>query len=78
MDGMSAQEAFDYVGRLLEERYRRWEAAEARVPRWEHPTDMHVAKYIEGIKAVVRANLYWRYDALPLLQHPPYYRLTLG
>ncbi|KFH47455.1 Presilphiperfolan-8-beta-ol synthase-like protein [Hapsidospora chrysogenum ATCC 11550] len=71
MDGMSAQEAFDYVGRLLEERYRRWEAAEARVPHWEYPTNMHVAKYIEGIKAVVRANLYWSFRTKRYLGRDP-------
>lgn len=60
MDGMTAQEAFQYVGGLLEDRYRRWEAAESHVPLWGDETDEQVAQYIEGIKSVVRANLYWR------------------
>lgn len=60
MNGMTAQQAFDYVGKLLDDRYRRWEAAEARIPRWGYPTDVQVEKYVEGIKSVVRANLYWR------------------
>lgn len=61
MDGMTAQEAFYHVGSLLEGRYRRWDIAEAKVPKWGDETiDLQVAKYIEGIKSVVRANLYWR------------------
>lgn len=59
-NGMSAQKAFDTVGRLLEDRYRRWGEAEASVPRWGLETDREVRMYIEGIKCVVRANLNWR------------------
>lgn len=57
---MSAQQAFDNVGRLLEEQFKRWDIAEASVPSWGEPIDSQVKKYIDGIKAVVRANLYWR------------------
>lgn len=57
---MSAQQAFDTIGRLLEEQFKRWDIAEASVPSWGEPIDSQVKKYIDGIKAVVRANLYWR------------------
>lgn len=57
---MSAQEAFDAAGELLESRYIRWEKAERSVPSWGAKIDKQVRRYIDGIKAVVKANLYWR------------------
>lgn len=60
LNGLSAQEAFDKVGKLLEDRYWRWDRAEASVPSWGEEADVQVRKYIEGIKCVVRANLNWR------------------
>ncbi|UKZ74540.1 hypothetical protein TrVFT333_002210 [Trichoderma virens FT-333] len=60
LNGMSAQQAFDKVGRLLENRYQRWDRAEASVPSWGEEADIQVRKYIEGIKCVVKANLNWR------------------
>ena len=59
--GLSAQQAFNAVGELLESRYRGWEVVEARVPSWGEAVDGEVEKYIDGIKAVVQANLTWRY-----------------
>lgn len=58
--GMSAQEAFDTAGKLLEERYQRWEEVESSVPRWCAEIDAQVQRYIDGIKSVVKANLNWR------------------
>ena len=60
MNGMSAQQAFDVVGRLLEGRFRRWDELEKQVPTWENLFDDHVRRYIEGIKCVVQANISWR------------------
>lgn len=59
-NGMSAQKAFNTVGRLLERRYERWDKAEASLPSWGREADVEVRKYIEGIKCVVKANLNWR------------------
>lgn len=64
MNGMPAQEAFDMVGELLQERYRRWDVVEGEVRSWGQEVDAQVARYIEGIKCVVKANLYWRYSTL--------------
>lgn len=64
VNGMPAQEAFDMVGELLQERYLRWDVVEARVRSWGEEVDIQVARYIEGIKCVVKANLYWRYSTL--------------
>ncbi|KAL7928555.1 isoprenoid synthase domain-containing protein [Trichoderma chlorosporum] len=60
LNGMSAQGAFDKVGKLLESRYQRWDRAEASIPSWGEEADIQVRKYIEGIKCVVSANLNWR------------------
>lgn len=64
MNGMPAQEAFDMVGELLQERYRRWDVVEGKVHSWGEEVDAEVARYIEAIKCVVKANLYWRYGTL--------------
>lgn len=64
MDGMPAQEAFDMVDELLRERYRRWDIVEGGVRSWGEEVDAQVARYIEAIKCVVKANLYWRYSTL--------------
>jgi hypothetical protein len=61
MRGLSAQEAFDYIGGMLGSRYERWEKAVREVPRWGNDVvDEHVVKYIRGVADAVRANLNWR------------------
>lgn len=67
--GLSAQQAFDTVGKLLEDCYRRWEVVEASVPRWGAEVDAEVQRYIDGIKAVVKANLNWRQVLFPIKGH---------
>ncbi|PNP58285.1 hypothetical protein THARTR1_01800 [Trichoderma harzianum] len=63
LSGLSAQKAFDKVGKLLENRYQRWDRAEASVPSWGEEADVQVQRYIEGIKCVVRANLNWSFKS---------------
>ncbi|KAI0397527.1 isoprenoid synthase domain-containing protein [Xylariaceae sp. FL0594] len=59
--GLSAQEAFDYVGGMLDSRFERWERAVAQVPSWGNDVvDEHVRMYIDGVANTVRANLNWR------------------
>ena len=60
LKGMTAQEAFDQVGSLLQDRYQRWDVLETYIPSWGEVVDPEVEKYISGIKTVVRANLHWR------------------
>lgn len=60
LHGLSAQQAFDMVGKLLENCHRRWEEVEASVPSWRPEVDVEVQRYIDGIKSVVQANLNWR------------------
>ena len=58
--GMSAQEAIDHLGSLLDERYARWEVVVNGIPSWGEKVDGEVEKYIMGMKNVVRGTLYWR------------------
>ncbi|KAL7894231.1 isoprenoid synthase domain-containing protein [Trichoderma sp. SZMC 28014] len=76
-NGMSPQKAFNTVGKLLEQRYRRWDEAEASVPSWGKETDVQVRKYIEGIKCVVKANLNWSFKSERYLgSNPAHVRVT--
>ncbi|KAI0432415.1 isoprenoid synthase domain-containing protein [Xylaria sp. FL1042] len=61
--GLTAQEAFDYVGNMLNSRYERWEKAVGEVPCWGEEIDRDVKTYIRGISDVVRANLYWSFKS---------------
>ncbi|KAI0520880.1 isoprenoid synthase domain-containing protein [Xylaria bambusicola] len=61
MRGLGAQEAFDYVGTMLESRYERWERAIVAIPDWGEEVNKHVRSYVKGIADVVRANLYWSF-----------------
>lgn len=61
MNGFGPQEAFDYVGGMLNGRHRQWEDALKCVPSWGAEIDRDVARYIQGISNVAKANLYWRY-----------------
>ncbi|KAJ8120501.1 hypothetical protein ONZ43_g2806 [Nemania bipapillata] len=60
MSGLGAQEAFDYIGDMLDSRYERWEKAVSEVPDWGEDVNKDVKRYIQGVADVVRANLYWR------------------
>ncbi|TGJ78355.1 hypothetical protein E0Z10_g10414 [Xylaria hypoxylon] len=60
MSGLRAQEAFDYVGNMLNSRYERWEKAVGVIPNWGEDINKHVEKYVRGVADVVRGNLYWR------------------
>jgi hypothetical protein len=54
------QVAFDNVGKLLDDLYRRWYLALARLPSWGERVDAGVQQYIGSVRAVVLANLNWR------------------
>lgn len=64
--GQSAQEAFDTVGALLENRYSQWDQAINCLPSWGTEVDLQVQRYVEGIQNIVQANISWRYVALPI------------
>lgn len=58
--GHSAQEAFDTLGSLLEQRYIQWDQAIHDLPSWGADVDGEVRRYIDGIQNVVQANISWR------------------
>lgn len=59
LQGMSAQEAFDYLGQMLETRLASFEELATSLPRWDNATMAAVDAYVEGVRNSVRANLYW-------------------
>ncbi|KAI1827715.1 isoprenoid synthase domain-containing protein [Xylaria intraflava] len=63
MGGLGPQEAFSYIGAMLDGRYKRWEKAISEVPNWDDEIDKHVGKYIRGVADVVRANLNWSFKS---------------
>jgi hypothetical protein len=60
LNGMSAQEAFDEVGRLLTSHFQRWDHVESMFLRSKHANNKAVVRYVDGIKSVVQANISWR------------------
>ncbi|CEI39940.1 unnamed protein product [Fusarium venenatum] len=63
MAGQSAQEAFDTVGALLEERHQEWQTVIAELPSWGPEIDAQVTRYVEGIRNVVQANVTWSFQS---------------
>ena len=63
MHGMSAQEAFDEIGELIVVRHQRLEGMVAQLPSWGALVNLEVVRYVEGIKDVVKANLYWSFKS---------------
>jgi Terpene synthase family 2, C-terminal metal binding len=49
MKGMSAQEAHDYIGELIKEKYQEWHTARARIPIMGEAMDFEVGRYIQGM-----------------------------
>lgn len=63
MHGMSAQEAFDHIGGLITVRHQRLETTIAQLPSWGAVVDREVLRYVQAIKDVVKANLYWTFKS---------------
>ena len=60
VNGMPAQQAFDRVNQMLQDRYRDWYLVLADLPQWGEKIDAQVQKYIQGVQDIVLANLHWR------------------
>jgi hypothetical protein len=56
--GMSAQEAFDHLGNLLEGRLEGFDEISGALPHWDYPTAAAVDAYVEGVRNAVQVNLY--------------------
>ncbi|KAL5042244.1 hypothetical protein BDW71DRAFT_200728 [Aspergillus fruticulosus] len=59
--GLKAQSAFDRVSAMLNDRYRDWYLALSELPSWGEAIDAQVQEYVEGVRAVARANLGWSF-----------------
>ncbi|KAM4058735.1 terpene synthase metal binding domain-containing protein [Hirsutella rhossiliensis] len=57
INGLSAQQAFEMVGTMLDGRIARWDESLSRLPSWGSQVDPQVEEYIEAIRNLVRANL---------------------
>ncbi|KAK2605505.1 hypothetical protein N8I77_008338 [Diaporthe amygdali] len=61
MNGLSAQEAFDEIASMVDERYIAWYENVKAVPSWGKEIDNDVQQYIQGIRNIVQANLSWSF-----------------
>ncbi|TRX95932.1 hypothetical protein FHL15_003074 [Xylaria flabelliformis] len=57
MSGLGPQEAFDYIGKMLDSRYERWEKAVETVPNWGESVNQQVDR-----EHFVHANKNLRYE----------------
>lgn len=57
--GKTAQEAVDLVGLDIEQLSSLLERAIEQVSRWESPWQRESMRYVQGVRDVIKANLYW-------------------
>lgn len=58
MRGMSAQEAHNYIGKLIKEKCQEWFMARARVPIMGEAHDSEVERYIQGVVHCTLASVH--------------------
>ncbi|KAF7913584.1 hypothetical protein EAE99_010610 [Botrytis elliptica] len=61
-DNLSAQQAVDKIGDMVNECYRRWYLALAALPSYGEKIDYEVMKFVEICRAVAQGNLYWSFQ----------------
>lgn len=61
--GMTAQDAINHIGQLIEARHRQMDFMVSQLPSWTPLIDKEIRKYVQGIKNVVKANLYWSFES---------------
>lgn len=59
-DHLTIQQAFDRIGDMTNECYRRWYLALADLPSYGEKIDREVMKFVEICRAMAQGNLYWR------------------
>jgi hypothetical protein len=57
--GKTVQEAVDLVGIDIERRSLLLERTIEQVSRWEYPCQRESMRYVQGVRDVIKANLYW-------------------
>jgi hypothetical protein len=58
--GMSAQDAFDYVGGHVRHLYMEWSLNQDALPSWGKDVDADVQEFLDGIVNCALGNLHWR------------------
>ncbi|KAJ0384217.1 hypothetical protein COL922a_008854 [Colletotrichum nupharicola] len=58
--GYSTQAAVDKIGDMIDECYKRWYGAMARMPLWGEKIDREVLRYLDGCRNIALGNLHWR------------------
>ncbi len=56
---LSIQQAMDYAGELVINRYADFELIRPELPSWGTEIDDQVQKYVEGLTAGISANAFW-------------------
>lgn len=59
VSGKTAQEAIDLVGAELERKLSLFECTIEGISRWKSPRQCEIMRYVQGVKDVIKANLYW-------------------
>ena len=62
-DGRTAQEAVDLVGADIARRSWLLEQAVEKVSSWKTPWQRESMRYVQGVKDVIKANLYWSFHS---------------
>jgi hypothetical protein len=62
-EGRTAQEAVDLVGADIERKCLRLERAIGEVSAWKSPWQYESLRYVQGVKDVIKANLYWSFHS---------------
>ncbi|THU82031.1 terpenoid synthase [Dendrothele bispora CBS 962.96] len=60
--GMSLQQAVDFVGDLCKQSIDRFEAARSCLPSWSSEVDRNVQIYVEGMQDWIVGSLHWSFD----------------
>ncbi|OHE93161.1 hypothetical protein CORC01_11573 [Colletotrichum orchidophilum] len=61
--GYSTQEAIDEIGDMIDECYRDWYLALAKMPVCGENIDREVIRYLQGCRNVALGNLHWSYES---------------
>ncbi|KAF7956989.1 hypothetical protein EAE96_004311 [Botrytis aclada] len=61
-DDLSAQQAVDKIGDMVNDCYKRWYLALAELPSYGEKIDSEVMKFVEICRAVAQGNLYWSFQ----------------
>lgn len=59
-DDLSLQQAFDKIGKMINDNYCKWYLALSELPSYGAKIDREALQVVEVCRAVAHGNLYWR------------------